>query len=170
MSKKIGLFYGTTTGITESIAQTIQQIFGNDIVELYDISQAEIGDFNEYEYIIIGCPTWNQGDMQSDWEIFFEQLDEIDFTDKTVAYFGPGDQNGYRYSFQDAMGMLEEKISSLGGKTVGYTSTDGYDFEESKAVRGNQFCGLAIDEDNQSDLTEQRVIAWVTQLKQEFAI
>ncbi|MBF2062961.1 MAG: flavodoxin FldA [Calothrix sp. C42_A2020_038] len=170
MSKKIGLFYGTTTGTTESIAETIQQMFGNDVVELHDISQADTEDFDKYEYIIIGCSTWNQGDMQSDWESFFEQLDEIDFSGKKIAYFGPGDQNGYPYSFQDAMGMLEEKISSLEGQTVGYTSIDGYDFQESKALRNNKFCGLAIDEDNQSELTQQRVQAWVTQLKQEFSL
>lgn len=171
MSNKIGIFYGTTTGVTESIAETIKEILGEDVVDLYDISETQTEDFSEYEYIIIGCSTWNLGDLQSDWDYFFENLDEIDFNGKTVAYYGPGDQIGYSGSFQDAMGMLEEKISSLGGKTVGYTSTEGYDFNESKAVRGeNQFCGLAIDEDNQSDLTEERVIAWVEQLKKEFPL
>ncbi|MGD1911987.1 MAG: flavodoxin FldA [Rivularia sp. (in: cyanobacteria)] len=171
MSKKVGLFFGTTTGVTESVAETIKELLGEEIVDLYDISEAEAGDFSEYEYLIIGCSTWNLGEMQSDWDYFFESLDEIDFDGKTVAYYGPGDQIGYSGSFQDAMGILEEKISSLGGKTVGYTSIEGYDFNESKAVRSeNQFCGLAIDEDNQSDLTEERVIAWVEQLKKEFKL
>lgn len=171
MSKKIGLFYGTTTGVTESVAETIKEMLGEDVIDLYDISEVEAEDFVEYEYLIIGCSTWNLGEMQSDWDYFFENLDQIDFNDRTVAYYGPGDQIGYSGSFQDAIGMLEEKISSLGGKTVGYTSTEGYDYDESKAVRnGNQFCGLAIDEDNQSDLTEQRVTAWVEQLKKEFQL
>ena len=68
------------------------------------------------------------------------------------------------------MGILEEKISEQGGETVGYWSTEGYDFTESKAVRDGQFVGLALDEDNQSDLTEARIQAWVAQLKQEFGI
>ena len=171
MSKKVGLFFGTTTGVTESVAETIKELLGEEIVDLYDISEAEAGDFSEYEYLIVGSSTWNLGELQSDWDYFFENLDEIDFNGKTVAYYGPGDQIGYSGSFQDAMGMLEEKISSLGGETVGYTSIEGYDFSESKAVRNeNQFCGLAIDEDNQSDLTEERVIAWVEQLKKEFKL
>ena len=171
MSKKVGLFYGTTTGVTESRAETIKEMLGGDVVDLYDISEAQAEDFVEYEYLIIGCSTWNLGEMQSDWDYFFENLDEIDFNGKTVAYYGPGDQVGYSGSFQDAIGMLEEKISALGGKTVGYTSTEGYDFDESKAVRNdNQFCGLAIDEDNQSDLTEERVMAWIEQLKKEFQL
>lgn len=55
MSKKIGLFYGTTTGTTESIAETIKEMLGSDIVDLYDISEVELEDFSEYEYLIIGC-------------------------------------------------------------------------------------------------------------------
>jgi hypothetical protein len=66
--------------------------------------------------------------------------------------------------------FLEEKITSLGGKTVGYWPTDGYDFSESKAVRDGKFVGLAIDEDNQSELTDSRVKSWVSQLKRDFGL
>lgn len=170
MSKKIGLFYGTQTGRTESVAELIQDEFGGDIVTLNDISQAEADDFQEYQYLIIGCPTWNVGELQSDWEGFLPELDDIDFTGKTVAYFGSGDQAGYADNFQDAIGILEEKISQRGGKTVGYWSTDGYEFNESKALKNGKFVGLAIDEDNQSDLTNERVKAWVAQLKKEFGL
>ncbi|MFH7029988.1 MAG: flavodoxin FldA [Heteroscytonema crispum UTEX LB 1556] len=170
MSKKIGLFYGTQTGNTETIAESIRDEFGGDIVTLNDVSGADPSDFDEYEYLIIGCPTWNIGELQSDWEGLYQELDNADFSGKTVAYFGPGDQIGYADNFQDAMGILEEKISERGGKTVGYTSTDGYDFSESKAVRNGKFCGLALDEDNQSDLTNERVKAWVAQLKKEFGL
>ncbi|WP_017305678.1 flavodoxin FldA [Spirulina subsalsa] len=168
---KIGLFYGTQTGNTETIAELIQQVFGGDsVVTLQDISKAEAGDFEQYECLIIGCPTWNVGELQSDWEGFYDELDEINFSGKKVAYFGAGDQIGYADNFQDAMGILEEKISQNGGKTVGYWPTNGYDFNESKAVKNNRFVGLALDEDNQSDLTESRVKAWVAQIKQEFGV
>jgi len=168
---KIGLFYGTQTGYTQTAAEIIQQAFGGEaVVTLYDISRTEPSDFDDYEDIIIGCPTWNVGQLQDDWDNFFEQLDDVDFMGKKVAYFGEGDQVGYADSFQDAMGILEEKISEQGGETVGYWSTEGYDFTESKAVRDGQFVGLALDEDNQSDLTEARIQAWVAQLKQEFGI
>ncbi|MBH8553277.1 flavodoxin FldA [Nostocaceae cyanobacterium CENA357] len=170
MSKKIGLFYGTQTGKTESVAEIIEDEFGDDVVTLQDISQAETADFDEYQYLIIGCPTWNIGELQSDWEGFFPELDNIDFTGKLVAYFGTGDQIGYADNFQDAMGILEEKISQKGGKTVGYWPTEGYDFNDSKALRNGKFVGLAIDEDNQSDLTGDRIKAWVAQLKTEFGL
>lgn len=168
---KIGLFYGSTTGKTESAAEIIQEEFGGeDIVALHEISEVEDEDFNQYECIIIGCPTWDIGELQSDWQGYFEELDSVDFSGKKVAYFGTGDQIGYPENFQDAMGMLEEKISSLGGKTVGHWSCDGYDYESSKAEKNGKFVGLALDEDNQSELTDSRIKQWVEQLKTEFGI
>ena len=168
---KIGLFYGTQTGNTQTAAELIQQEVGGDsVVALYDIADAEPIDFEEYDFIIIGCPTWNIGELQSDWEGFYDELDNIDFSHKKIAYFGAGDQIGYADNFQDAMGILEEKISSLGGTTVGYWSTDGYEFNESKAVRNGKFVGLALDEDNQSELSDSRIKSWVAQIKQEFGL
>lgn len=169
---KIGLFFGTQTGNTQTIAETIQKEFGGDsVVELYDISGADPSDFADYNCIIIGCPTWNVGELQADWEGFYEdELDNIDFSGKKVAYFAPGDQVGYPDNFQDAIGILEEKISERGGTTVGQWSTEGYDFSESKAVRDGKFVGLALDEDNQSDLTDSRIKTWVAQLKREFGV
>lgn len=169
---KIGLFYGSTTGKTESAAEMIRDEFGGDsIVTLHEIADVSDRDFDNYEYIIIGCPTWDIGELQADWDGFFnDDLDNIDFSGKTVAYFGTGDQVGYEENFQDAMGILEAKISSLGGKTVGYWSTDGYEYEASQADKGGNFVGLALDDDNQSELTEPRIKAWVTQLKSEFGI
>ena len=169
---KIGLFYGSTTGKTEAAAEMIRDEFGGSgTVTLHEIADVSSSDFADYEYIIIGCPTWDIGELQADWDGFFnDDLEDVDFSNKTIAYFGTGDQVGYEENFQDAMGILEEKISGLGGKTVGYWPTDGYDHEASKADKGGKFVGLALDDDNQSELTESRIKQWVAQLKNEFGI
>ncbi len=75
-----------------------------------------------------------------------------------------------KIAVKNAIGILEEKISERGGTTVGYWSTVGYEFNESKGVRDGKFVGLALDEDNQSELTDKRIENWVAQLKQEFGI
>ena len=167
---KIGLFYGSTTGNTEEAAEEIQKAFGGDVVELCEISDAETSDCDSYDCIIVGYPTWNIGELQDDWDGFFPDLDEIDFSGKKVAYFGQGDRIGYSDNFQDAMGILEEKLSEQGGTTVGHWPTDGYDHDESRAERGGKFVGLALDEVNQSDQSGDRIATWVSQLKQEFGL
>jgi flavodoxin I len=168
---KIGLFWGTQTGNTQTVAEAIQKEFGGEsMVTLHDIADADADDFAQYDALIIGCPTWNVGELQADWEGFFDELDTIDFNSKKVAYFGCGDQIGYADNFQDAMGILEEKISGLGGQTVGTWSTEGYEHQESKAVKNGKFVGLAIDEDNQSDLTDDRIKTWVAQVRQELGV
>ncbi len=167
---KIGLFYGSDTGNTEAAAEEIQKLFGSDKLELFNIGDASPSDFDDFKCLIIGCPTWNIGELQSEWDGFFSELDSMDFAGKKVAYFGCGDQVGYSDNFVDALGILESKIAERGGKTVGYWSTAGYEFDESKAVRGNQFVGLPLDETNQSDLTEERLQKWVSLLRSEFGV
>ena len=165
----IGLFYGTQTGKTESIAEMIRDEFGAGEIDMHDMSQTDVSDFDGYTKLIIASPTWDVGELQSDWDAFFPELDSMDFKGKTIAYFGTGDQMGYADNFMDAVGILEAKISARGGKTIGYWSTEGYEHTESKAEKDGKFVGLAIDEDNQSDLTDERVKIWVAQIKKEFA-
>ena len=42
---------------------------------------------SEYDKIIIGCPTWDIGLLQEDWRSKFDELDSIDFSGKTIAYY-----------------------------------------------------------------------------------
>ena len=76
----------------------------------------------------------------------------------------------HTFTFYKKRPNPEEAISGKGGKTVGYTSMEGYYFENSKALRDGKFVGLALDDDNQSDLTDKRVKDWVAQLKTEFGV
>ncbi len=170
MSATIGLFFGTQTGNTQDAAEEIQRVLGEDKVDLLDVADADLEDFSSYQYMIIGCPTWNIGELQADWEGFLPSLDEIDFSGKKVAYFGCGDQIGYADNFQDAMGILETKISERGGTTVGQWPIAGYEFDSSLAVRGDQFVGLALDNDNQADKTSERIQQWSAQLKTQFGL
>ena len=174
---KIGLFVGSTTGKTEEAAEMIQKELGGEtVVTIHNMDDVNPEDFNNYQNLIIGCPTWDVGELQSDWDGFYnDELDNVDFKGKKVAYFGTGDQIGYADNFQDAMGILEEKITELGSTTIGYWPTDGYDHNESKAEQdegenAGNFVGLALDDDNQPDLTDERIKKWVAQLKTEFGI
>ena len=169
----IGLFYGSTTGNTEFAAILIVEEFakrGLDAIELFDIGRVELSQLMGYDNLIIGCPTWNIGQLQDDWDIAESKLSQFDFTGKKVAIFGLGDQYGYPDNFCDAIGILGQKFSDQGAELVGFTLVEDYEFSDSQGVEDGVFWGLALDEDNQSDLTLLRIQDWVTLLIQEFGL
>lgn len=165
---KIGLFFGSDTGYTESVAREIVKMIGPEQVDCHDIGKASKDLFSNYNLLIIGLSTWHDGQLQSDWDKFLDEFKTIDFGGKTVAFFGLGDQIGYTEYFVDGIGILGEIVSENGGEIIGVWPTDGYEFQASKAVfQEGWFVGLALDEDNQSDLTMGRLRAWMEQIAQE---
>lgn len=169
---QLGLFYGSDEGNTEDIAHKIQDIFGADVLEVHDIADVTQLDFMNFDNIILGIPTWDFGQIQSDWEEFWGDVEEVDFSGKTVALFGLGDQFGYGDFFLDAMGMLHDVVVGRGARIVGHWSTDGYEFDASKAkiADSDEFVGLGIDEDQQSELSHQRLNQWCEQINEEFGL
>lgn len=168
----IGCFFGSDEGNTEAVAQRIQNRVGEEHLVVHDIADVTQLDFANYDNILLGIPTWDFGQIQSDWEEFWDDVSEIDFTGKTVALFGLGDQFGYGDYFLDAMGMLHDVLITQGAVMVGYWSVEGYEFDESKALTedGKHFVGLAVDEDQQEDLTAGRLNDWCEQVMAEFGL
>ncbi|MGY5351001.1 flavodoxin [Wenyingzhuangia sp. IMCC45533] len=165
----IGLFYGSDTGITEEVTNEVVEYF--EEIEVHEICDVTLNTFNQYQHIILGLSTWYDGDLQSDWGAFFEDFKTIDFTDKKVAIYGLGDQIGYAEYFIDGVGILAEEIIKNGGEVVGLWPTNGYLQTESKAIvphNPNLFYGLAIDNDNESNLTEERLKRWIDIIKEKF--
>jgi flavodoxin I len=169
--EKVGLFYGSDTGVTDEITKYFEEYWEDENLELSEIGYVTIEDFYKYRAIIIGVPTWYDGDLQSDWEDFFDDFKTIDFTGKTVAIFGLGDQIGYAEYFVDGIGILAKVIIENGGELVGYWPKLGYRFTDSVALidnNSNMFYGLALDHDNESQLTDERLKTWIKQIKKEF--
>ncbi len=170
---RIGLFYGSSDGHTADVAERIKQRFDRiepDLVEVADIGVIKAEELLDWDLLIFGIPTWNIGELQDDWDIFFPYLDDLDLSGKKIAIFGLGDQYGYTTTFLDAVGMLGEKVLQRGATLVGFWPTEGYQFEESLALDGDQFMGLALDEDNEPEKTDERLDRWVVQVAEEFGL
>ena len=170
----IKIIYGSDTGNTEDVTNMIVDLLMKDegryITKIVTVEDLEPEDWTSHYYYFLGIPTWYDGELQSDWEEYFEEFKTIDFTGKTVAIFGLGDQYTYATWFCDGVGILAKVIMENGGKVIGYTEKDSsYDFETiPKALLDeNTFYGLCIDQDNQEELTEERVSKWVEKVKKE---
>ena len=162
---KVGIFYGSTTGVTEDIANRIAEKI--DGAEVFNID-GNVDELENYDVLLLGTSTWGFGDLQDDWQAVLDDLANLNLAGKKVAYFGSGDQGTFSDTFMDGMAIINEEISKTGATVIGNTSTERYEFNESRAVEGDKFLGLALDEVNQSDLTDERIDAWVEQIKKEF--
>lgn len=162
---KTAIFYGSSLGNTQFVAEKINVQWPN--AECIPVNDLRSDDILDYDFIILGTSTWGLGNLQDDFELFVDLLLSLDLSDKTFALFGCGDQQTYPDSFCDGMGKLYSLLFNKGWKIIGYWPVDGYDFSESEAVIDNRFVGLALDEDNEPDMTDVRVIGWVEQLKAE---
>jgi flavodoxin I len=169
LDMKVGLIYSTTTGNTETVAGYVEAATGATMTDIGDCSP---DDLMAFDGLICGAPTWHTGaDTERSgtaWDDFlYGDLTSMDLKGKKVAVFGLGDQAGYGDNFCDAMDELTACFKAQGAEIVGSWSTDGYDHDESKSVDGGKFVGLPCDEDNQPEMSEERVNSWVEQLKGE---
>ena len=164
----IGIFYGSSTGNTKAVAEKIKSKLKN--ADLKDISAVSKEDISAYDIIILGASTWGLGDLQDDWEGMIDGFKALDLEGKKIAFFGTGDQEGYPDTFCDAVGLMYDAVKETKASCIGSWSPEGYSFDASKALAGDDTqIGLLIDEDNQGDLTDERIEKWVSILKEGIA-
>ena len=164
---KVGLFYGSNTGNTEIDAAQVKKMFDMempDTLDLFNIGEVDMKKLEEYTFLILASPTWNVGELQDDWALKFDELNGVNFSGRKVAMLGVGDQFGYSDNYCDAIGIIGRKAESLGAELVGFTDASVYEFSNSLGVEDGVFLGLALDDDNQNKLTEERILYWVDQL------
>lgn len=175
---RIGIFFGSNTGNTRKIAKMIKKRFPAEdlFAEPLNVNKATPELLASYDYLILGTPTLGEGDLPGldadcqnpSWAEFLPELASVDFSGKTVALYGLGDQEKYADNFCDALGMLYDFVTERGARVVGGWPTDGYDFMASRAERDGLFVGLVQDLDNQKMLLEDRLETWLRLISGEF--
>ena len=167
--KKIGLFYSFHTQKTAKVAEKIQKAFGEKDVVAINVEEVDEKSFLGYDNMILGVPTWFDGELPNYWDEFVPAIEDMDLKGKKVAIYGLGDQVNYSENFCDGIGIMSRLMEKQGAELVGFVSADEYSFESSKALRGDKFAGLALDQENQARKTNKRIEDWVADLKKAFA-
>ena len=159
------IFYASSTGNTEIISKEIAKELGD--IDLIDIADNGVSSINEYTNVILGVATWGEGELQDDWDEEWDNFKSIDFSNKTVALFGLGDQEGYGENYVDAMGIVHEHLINTEANIVGKWAVTGeYVHDNSRAIVDDMFVGLALDEDNQEDLSGERIVKWCENIRE----
>lgn len=165
--EKIGIFYGSNTGKTAAIAEEIEFDLRKENYETINVADG-INNMKDFKNLILLTPTYGVGEVQEDWAKVMPEFEKIDFTGKKVAIVGLGNQFAFGESFVGGMRVLYDVVTKNGGEVIGFTSTEGYRYEESNSVIENKFVGLALDENNQDDETPERVMEWINEIKKYF--
>jgi flavodoxin I len=169
----IGIFFGSDTGKTRKIAKMIQQKLGDVADAPVNINRTTLETFLTYPVLVLGTPTLGDGQLpglnagceSESWGEFLEQLAGASLSGKIVALFGLGDQQGYPDNFVSGLRLLYDAVVSSGAQVVGAWPNNGYEFASSTALEAGEFVGLVLDQDNQYDLTDERVDTWLEQIK-----
>jgi len=170
--EKILIIYGPRGGYTEIVAASIKDKMNDFDCTSLAGSMVTATIFNEFTTIIFGIATlgnesWSSGRHDIDINNISSILKSYDFKNKKVALFGLGNSVLYPAHFCDDLGVVEEIVAKAGAKVIGYTSSKNYTYKESKAERGDKFCGLALDQDTEHEKTDERINNWIDKITLE---
>lgn len=170
--KDVVLLFWPKGGNVENVANKIKSQFNGDEIDVFDVESFDIKNINNYKMLIMGSSTvgaenWQDADNNNRWNSFFKKFEQCNLNGRNVALFGLGDQILYPDHFVDGLGILNEEVEKANGNLIGKWSTKDYSFNDSDGFEGDMFYGLAIDEDNEDELTDNRVKQWVEIIKKE---
>lgn len=165
--KKTAIIYSFNTIKTEKAAKMIAEHFGENEIEPVNAEDITAEKFLGYDNLILGVPTWFDGELPNYWDEFVPEIEDMDLKGKKIAIFGNGNQIGYSENFVDGIGIMANLLSQRGATIIGHTSTEGYTFERSRALIGDKFMGLALDFENQASKNKDRIKNWAENIKKE---
>lgn len=115
---KVILIYASMSGNTEAMADLIEDGLRSSGVEVIkkEVMDAQVDELHEYDGIILGAYTWGDGELPDEFLDFYDDMEDIDFTGKSLAVFGSGD-TAYA-EFCGAVDLLERRVQERGGTLV----------------------------------------------------
>ena len=173
--KKVALIYSPKGGNVDKISEVIAGKFNPDQIVRMAASQVDKQSLIDSDYWLVGGSTvgshvWEDAEDDNMWHAFFDLLDTIDMKSKTVAFFGLGDQILYPHHFVDGLGTFQREFSERKAKIIGKWPVKSYEYIDSEGIKDDMFYGLALDEDNQDELTEGRINKWLEEIKKGFGL
>lgn len=166
---KTGIFYSFNSTKTAKAAEKIIAEFGSDFnIETVNAEVLTEEVFLSFTNLILGVPTWFDGELPNYWDEFVPALEDLDLKGKFIAIYGLGNQHEYPENFGDAVGIMAKLVQDRGAKLVGFTSIEGYNYESSLAEFEGKFLGLILDQETQPRQSKDRIAHWVNDLKSQF--
>ena len=131
-----GIFFGSTTGTTESVAARIAERLGVAQADVHNVAAASVEDVKKYDLLLLGSSTWGSGELQDDWPGFLDKLGKEDLSGRRVALFGcGGDRDKTK---RPEMAQIAVKYA-----TTAILTSDNPRHEDPDAILDDMVAGLA---------------------------
>lgn len=160
---KFGIFYGSNTGVTASVARRIAEKLGIAGTDIHNVAETSPSAVAPYDTLLLGTSTWGAGEEQDDWFDFLDGLQQVDLRGKRIALFGVGDET-MADSFCSGVGEIYKRLKNTGAYFEGSYPANVYRFNHSEAIVNGEPVGLLLDEVNHPELTDARIDGWLLTL------
>lgn len=164
--KKIGIFYGTTTGTAKEVAEEIAKNLGVKAEDIHDVAEAAPSAVSDYDTLVIGASTWGDGDLQEDMATWLDGVASLDLRGKEVAIFGTGDDS-MSDTFCNSVGEIYRRLHDAHPDFIAPFNNDGYKYNHTESDVHGMIVGLCIDNVNHPADTPARVAAWCKEILAE---
>lgn len=110
--------FGSTTGTTRILAQAVRKglmQLGHDVI-VRNARNQDPEELDQFDLLAMGCSTWENGELQKDFRLFFEAVQHLDLKGKMACVFGPG-HSSYR-NFCNAVDVIETTLREKGARIL----------------------------------------------------
>lgn len=164
MKTMTGIFFGSSTGTTEALAEKIAARLGVAATDVHNVMASTADEAAAYDLLLLGSSTWGCGELQDDWYDFLEALKATDLSGRRVALFGCGDSGSYPDTFCDAMAEIRDALAATGCTFVGAFDAADYPGCASRICEGGRVIGLAVDDSASEAENDARMAHWIAAL------
>lgn len=116
--KKVTIIYGSTTGNTERVAELLKSNIAAEVT-LADASNADKEMVQSADLILLGASTWGYGEIQDDFQAYYDLMNEDLLKGKDVAVFGCGNSDDFPDVYCEAVNLIKDKAAECGANIIG---------------------------------------------------
>lgn len=117
---KILITYASQTGNTEQITDIIvhylEELQHDVTVKSFDFDMIDADSINNYDALLIGTYTWDDGELPYEVEDFYIDIEELDLSSLIGAAFGSADS--FYDTYGGAIELVHEHLKYLGAKMI----------------------------------------------------
>lgn len=114
------MLYASTTGNTELMAEAIVEYLENKqhqvVTKTFDFDPIDVEELLDYDAVLVGTHTWDDGDLPYEVEDFYEELDDVDITGQIVGVFGSADS--FYDTYGGAIDLMGDCLENKGATMV----------------------------------------------------